>query len=308
MRYILILFFLGGLWSTTTGQAGLKLGAHLTPAVGLSFNKQDAQHGSTLEALPSFSYNLGMVVGYGITEVFSLSTGVGFHELTTTFAHRRGQLSDGRIDPNKGTIALRRAQYVRVPLLLGFNTDPNRVWGLMVRFGPHFDFLTRAVYYDNRLMGYSQYVAHEGINLRQSVTLYERNASGNSLIRRGDKAPIYKDFLPGFIFEAGMQLRVNDHVQVTLLIHAEMASNPEEEGAASLAHNLNRGDYLVTANPLVNQAAAAADAIKFQSEETPFEAVFPNYTHSDEPFETMRTPTWNALIGLQIGLVYTLRD
>ena len=308
MRCFLILMILGWICGPVTAQEGLKLGAYLTPALTLPINTQDGQQGATLRNRSAFSYNAGVQVGYGLTELFSLSTGLAFHQFTASFEHGRQLLPDGRADDNFGAIALRRAQYMRVPLLFGISTDPNRPWGIIGRIGPHFDFLLDAVYFDERLIGYSQYQADQGIDLRQAVTLYEPTADGSGLMRRGDQAAVYRDFLFGITAQIGVQVRVNDQLKFTFMIHAEASSNPEDEGAASLGHNLNRGDYLVTSNPLVDRTAANADQLKFQDEGTPFEAVFPNYDDDNQPFVTERAPTWNTMLGLQIGLVYTLKN
>ncbi len=308
MRTCLILLLFCALQAVVVAQDGLKLGAYLTPALTFPSNAQDAQQGVLLQHRPAFSYNAGALLGYGVTELFSISTGAGFHQFTAAYEHRRQQLPDGRPDPNLGALAVRRAQYLRVPILFELSTDPNRLWGLIGRLGIHFDFLLDAVYYDERLIGYSNYVASRGIDLRQPVTLYQMNSAGTGLMLRGGKAPVYREFLAGFTAQFGVQLRLSDALKMTCMLHFESSSNPEDEGAASLGHNLNRGDYLVSADPLINRNAAGGDASKQQQDGTPFEAVFPNYSNPDQPYATTRANTWNTLIGLQIGIVYTVKN
>lgn len=308
MRYSFVFLFWCLLLGSTTAQEGLKLGVYLTPALTFPSNPQDLQQGLLLQQRPAFSYNAGALVGYGISELVSLSTGLGFHQFTAAYEHQRQTLPDGRTDPNAGALAVKRAQYLRVPILFGWSTDPNRRWGFIGRIGFHFNFLVDAVYYDERLVGYSNYYARHGIDLRQSITLYQINSNGTGLMRRGGKAPIYQEFTAGFTAEIGVQMRLSDALKITVMLHVETSSNPEDEGASSLAHNLHRGDYLVTADPLVNRIAAQHDAVKQQTEGTPFEAIFPNYNDPTQPYETMRSPTWHTLIGLQVGLIYTLKN
>ena len=288
-------------------QEGLKLSAQFTPCLSFSFNAQDNKKGATLKQQPGFGYTTGLLIGYGITEAFSISTGAFYYAHNTRFTHQRTKLNTGVDDPNFGLAAVRSSSYLRVPLLLGLASDPNRKWGILARFGPHFNFLLDARYYDARLSGYSKYDPNKGIDLRQEITLYQENLTSGGLIRKGGKGSIYKDFIPGISAEVGLQLRMNDQLKLTLLVHVEGSSNPEEEGAASLAHNLTRGDYLVTSSPFDAPELTKQDNDKMQAEGTPFDAIFPNYTDNDYPDVTARAPTWQLMVGLQLGVVYTYK-
>lgn len=308
MRYFFLLLF-GCLFCTSLmAQEGLKLGVYVTPGLALPGNAEDAQQGTLLQNRAAFSYNSGLLFGYGLTDLFSIQTGVGFHQFTAAYEHRRQQLPDGHPDPNLGAMAVKRSQYLRVPLLFEVSTDPNRRWGVIGRVGFNFDFLLNAVYYDQRLIGYSNYLHAQGIDLTRPVTLYQANPDGTGLMLRGGKAAVYRDFITGFTAQVGLQFRLSDALKITAMVYVETASNPEDEGAASLGHNLNRGDYLVTADPLLNRTMAQQDASKQRTEGTPFEAIFPNYTDPDQPYATSRSATWNTLIGLQIGMVYTIKN
>lgn len=286
-------------------QEGLKINAQITPSFSFSFNLQDTKKGETLQSEPAFGYSAGLLFGYGITEAFSLSTGVLYYQHQAHFEHQRIVLSSGAPDVNYGKKSSRASNYIRVPLLLGLASDPNRKWGVLARFGPHFNFLLDAHYYDERLEGYSGYDDAKGIDLRQRITLYQENLTTGGLIREGGEERIYKAFIPGITAEVGVQLRINDQLKLTALFHVEGSSNPEDEGAASLAHNLARGDYLVVANPFDNPTQNIQDNNKLSAEATPFDAVFPNYTDEDFPNVTARNPTWQVMVGLQLGIVYT---
>lgn len=307
MQNLLTLFLVIALSYSTTAQEGLKLGVHFTPGISMALNKEDANKGETLDLTTAFAYNTGFLIGYGITEIFSISTGIHYQQHKATFIHKRALLSTNLADPNWGKKAIRETSYIRVPLLLEICTDPNRSIGFFARLGPHFDFLATATYKDTRLDGFSQYNANKGIDLRQSITLYQKNEATNGILSLGRKGKIYNDFVPGITVELGTQIRINDFLKVTLLMHLEGSSTPEGEGATSLAHNLNRGDYLVSANSISNPNDAAQDQLKANEEETPFDAIFPNYLDSSDPFSTFRNPTWNIMMGLQIGIIYTYR-
>ena len=288
-------------------QEGLKLSAYITPSICFSFNNEDLQKGNTLQQQNSFGYTTGLLIGYGITDIISVSTGVAYYEHRTQFEHQRATLPNDNADPNLGATALRRSQYVRVPLMMGLASDPNRQWGVLARFGPHFNFLLQANYFDARLNGYSNYNAEQGIDLGQKISLYQENSNGG-LIKQGGTARIYQVFVPGITAEVGVQFRVNDQIKLTALVHVEGSSNPEAKGAASLAHNLNRGDYLVTTNPFDNPVLAQLDNNKQQAEATPFDAVFPNYMNENTPNATYRSSTWQMMLGLQLGIVYTQKN
>lgn len=292
-------------YTLSYAQEGLKLGLHFTPGLSMALNNEDMDKGSSLDLQTAFAYNTGFLIGYGITEIFSVSTGVGYQQHTASFVHNRATLPTSKLkDPNLGAPITRQANYVRVPLLLEISTDPNRAAGFFARLGPHFDFLTTAIYKDERLNGFSQY-DKGGIDLRQKITLYQKNEATNGIISLGRQEKIYRDFVPGITAEVGAQIRINDYLKMTLLLHVEGSSNPEGEGAASFAHNLNRGDYLVTANPITSPSQATVDANKSALEETPFDAGFPNYTDEADKNATFRSPTWNVMAGFQIGIIYT---
>jgi hypothetical protein len=305
MRNLFLLLSILFISTLSFSQEGLKLGLHFTPGISMALNNEDADKGTTLDLQASFAYNTGLLVGYGVSETFSVSTGVGYQQHTTTFTHNRRNISSGTLDPNYGTKITRQANYIRVPLFLEISTDPNRAIGFFARLGPHFDFLTAAVYKDARLDGFSQYDSDAGIDLRQKVTLYQKNEATNGIISLGRQEKIYRNFVPGITAEIGAQVRISDHLKMTLLLHVEGSSNPEGEGAASFAHNLNRGDYLVTANPISSPGQATVDGNKANQEESPFDAVFPNYTDDMDTNATFRSPTWNLMAGFQIGIIYT---
>ncbi|MFK7796939.1 MAG: outer membrane beta-barrel protein [Aureispira sp.] len=307
MKCLFVLVIVAYCSCAILAQEGLKLSAYITPSICFSFNKEDAQKGTTLQQQLSFGYTTGLLLGYGITDIVSVSTGVAYYEHRVEFEHQRAILANDNTDPNFGATALRRSQYIRVPLMVGLASDPNRKWGVLARFGPHFNFLLQANYYDSRLEGYSNYNTQQGIDLTQQISLYQENSNGG-LIKQGGTARVYQVFVPGITAEVGVQFRVNDQMKLTALVHVEGSSNPEAAGAASLAHNLNRGDYLVASNPFDAPVLAQADNNKQQTEETPFDAVFPNYTDNNVPNATSRASTWQMMLGLQLGIVYTHKN
>lgn len=289
----------------TQAQEGLKLGAQFTPTFSTSTNAEDAAKGNTLVANPAFSYNTGIYAGYGISEIVSISTGVHYVLHQNEFSHQRMTLSSGAADPNFGKHINRSSQFVRIPLLFEICTDPNRILGLFFRLGPHFDFLLDANYTDERLIGFSNYDHTIGLDLTQSITLYEPNRNTGGIISKGRAGKIYSDLMVGLTINMGAQIRINDQFKLVGLFHIEASSNPEDEGAASLAHNLNRGDHLITANPVSNPTAAMTDNNKVQAEETPFDAIFPNYIEQENANISFRSPTWHLAWGIQVGIIYT---
>lgn len=309
MKQLLVLLAIIFISNTNSwGQKGLKLGAQFTPGVSMALNNQDFDKESTLDLEAAFAFNAGFIIGYGITEQFSITTGVSYLQHTASFVHNRATLSSGTPDPNYGKKFSRQANYVRVPLLFELSSDPNQTAGFLVRFGPHFDFLTSGRYKDARLEGFSGYDANKGIDMRQEVTIFQPNHATGGLLSTGRKGQIYKDFVLGATLEVGAQVYLTDAVKMTFLVHFEASSNPEGEGAASFAHNLAQGDYLVMSSPVFNPTTAAMDEVKANDEETPFDATFPNYPLNGDENTTLRSPTWSIMAGLHIGVVYTLKQ
>lgn len=299
---IIILFFVNQIQA----QKGVKIEAIFAPGISFALNKQDMDKGETLDMDVPFAFNAGVLLGYGITETISFTTGFMFNQHNAAFVHKRATLPLGGDDPNFNKKFSRSAGYIRLPLLLSISGDPNLAAGFFVRAGPHFDLLTGATYRDERLIGYSKYNPDSGLDLKKQVTIYEKDGSG-ALKNTGRKGRVFKDFVVGLSVDVGCQIRINDHIKMTIMAHFEASSNPEGDGASSFAHNLNRGDYLITTNPFADASLAAADALKYNAELTPFDATMPNYSSDTDVYETHRDGTWNLMAGLQIGIIYTYR-
>lgn len=289
----------------TIAQKGLKLGLQGTGGVSMAWNQEDFDRESIFKWEPAVAFNAGVLLGYGFTDIISVLTGVGFNQHTASFVHQRSTLESGMPDLNEGKRFFRRAGYIRVPILFEVGSDPNLGAGFCFRIGPTFDFLTGAQYKDERLDGYSNYISSSGIDLSDEITIYTENASTGGLVSTGRKGKVYQDFVIGVTLEIGAQIRFSDNLKMTILAHFEGCSNPEGEAAASFAHNLDRGDFLAIANPVSNPSEAAADAIKYDAEATPFDTTFPNYPLNGNTNATQRSGTWNFMAGLHIGIVYT---
>jgi len=307
--FLLIALFVSG---NIYAQHGIKMGVSFTPGVSFSLNNEDLDKGTTLDMESAFAFNSGVTIGYGLTEMISISTGVIYNQHTANFVHKRERFTNtfgNEVnDVNKDKKISRKADYIRVPILFEVHGDPNRSAGFFFRIGPHFDFLASAVYKDERLIGFSKYDEAAGIDLSQEITLYEENSSSSSGISKtGEKGKIYNDFVIGVTMEIGAQFRINDHFKMTFLLHMETSSNPEGKGAASFAYNLDRGDRIVTSTAFNDPTASQADIDLAEAQGTPFDAMFPNYIDENSPHVTHRAPTWNIMGGLQIGIVYTLR-
>lgn len=287
-------------------QKGVKIEAIFAPGISFALNKQDMDKGDALDMDVPFAFNAGVLLGYGITETISFTTGFMFNQHTAAFVDKRTTLPAGGADPVVGEKFSRSAGYIRLPLLLSISGDPNLAAGFFVRAGPHFDLLTGATYKDERMIGYSKYNPDSGLDLKKQVTIYEKDASG-ALTNTGRKGRVFRDFVIGASVDVGAQIRINDHIKMTVMLHFEASSNPEGDGASSFAHNLNRGDYLITTNPFADASLAATDAVKYNAEITPFDATFPNYSSESDVYETKRDATWNLMAGLQIGVIYTYR-
>lgn len=293
--FVVALFMVGN----TYAQKGLKLGLQFTPGATMSLQSEDFDKGETLDLDGAFGYNFGLTVGYGISETFSISTGIMFNNHVSQYVHNRQTFSSGATDPNYKKKFSRTLGYVRVPLLIEVGSDPTQSAGFFFRIGPHFDFLTGGAYKDERYVGYSGYDEATGINLREQVDLYQETTLLGQKVatKTGQQGDVYNSFVLGVTLEIGGQIRLTDYLKLILLVHLESSlTNPEGAGAASFAYTV--GDR-------VRSLTNPSDLIK-SAEGTPFDASYPNYISEGNKTVTHRDPAWNVMGGLTIGAVYTL--
>ena len=301
LTFLVIALFMS---SNVFAQKGLKIGLQFTPGATASLQNEDFDRGEDLNLDPTFGYNFGLTLGYGITETFSISTGIMFNNHVSQFVHDREFLSNTSLsDPNYKKKFARTLGYVRVPVLFEVGSDPTQAGGFFFRIGPHFDFLTGGKYTDQRLEGFSNYDTEKGIDLTGQTALWEPAADKKSAVKTSEMGDIYNKVVVGVTLEIGGQIRLTDYLKMILTVHLESAlTNPEGVGASSFTHNIY--DEVSADNPL--SLAGIADAAKATTEQTPFQAMYPNYTNADQRWATERGTAFNVMGGVTLGVIYTL--
>lgn len=295
--------------SNLFAQKGVMFMLDFTPGVSMGLNNEDFDRGRDLDLNAAFGWNLGFKVGYSFNDKLSLVTGLGFASHTAAFVHERDQIDLGILgsidDPNHNKKFSRTLGYVRIPLLLQIGgSSGDEGGGFFFRFGPTFNFLTGAVYKDQRFDGFSKYDENKGINLHKKTDVWTSNDAGKTAKRESDpnsptgykQAAIYNDFVLGFSMDIGGQIRLADNFKMIITLNLETTlSNPEGLGASSYAHNISN-DVMGT----------VSDLGKSISEQTPFDATYPNYVNSNNSNLSKRTGIFNVFGGLTIGFAYTI--
>ena len=193
-------------------QKGLEVGVEFTPAVTFILNDEDFAEGEALNFKGTFGYNTGLSLGYNFTEGLGISSGL--------LLSRQGQnyVTDyagvAKADQDEFS---RNLTYVRLPLLLKFNSDPTASSGSYFRFGPHFDFLSGARFkYDDK-------------------SFFNGDADINLLKDNGfNDLEIYKKVVFGLTLEFGGSANINEYLKLTFMLHLSGNLNSEGVDAAQI--------------------------------------------------------------------------
>ncbi len=205
-------------------QKGIEIGLEFTPAVTFILNDNDFAEGDALNFRGTFGYNTGLSLGYNFNDGIGIASGV--------IISRQGQnyITDfsGITKANQNTFS-RQLSYIRVPLLLKFNGDPNGSSSSYFRIGPHFDFLSGARYkYENK-----QGVAYSrDVNLLKEDGYFLTGLPGST---PANELEIYKKFVFGVTLEFGGSANINEYLKLTFMLHLSGNLNSEGADAARLA-------------------------------------------------------------------------
>lgn len=124
-------------------QKGLKVGAYLLPQASVLFNDFD-------QSLDEDVYRLGLLdgIGAGFTLGIDLNDYFGFR-FNPSYSLQGGKYTERR-DINTRNTYVTRLEYVRLPLMLHFNTNPtNRKAFFVFEVGAQVSLLTRAWDYND---------------------------------------------------------------------------------------------------------------------------------------------------------------
>lgn len=259
-------------------QQGFKFGAQFTPGSTMALQGDDFDRGEDLNFRGSFGYNMGVTLGYGFNDRFSISTGLMYNNHVTSYVH-------DETDSYEGKKFSRTLNYLRVPLWIEVGSDPTETGGFFFRIGPHFDFLLSGTYMDERLDGVGDYDPNTGIDLNRMVDVWEPiDILGVAVpTQTSRQADLYNSLVIGVSIQMGSQIRLTDYLKMIIMLNLETSlTNPEAEGTASFALDMV-SDY--------------------PSFSYPYSASYPYVVKGDAYH---REQAWNVMGGLTFGLVYTL--
>jgi hypothetical protein len=130
MKKLSILFAALAFSTAAFAQKGLELGLNIAPQNTWIFNQQDFDEGDNLNFRATIGYNVGANVGYNFTNSIGIRSGIGFST--------QGQ---NYIDDNFDIPYAVKLNYLKVPVLVKFNSDPQSATAFLATMGVDMGFL-----------------------------------------------------------------------------------------------------------------------------------------------------------------------
>lgn len=259
------MLLIGSMWAQ---EGAIRIGAVLLPQSTWLLNQDDSDAGPELDYESTWGFAGGVSASYN----FSDYLGVGLDVLYSNQGQKYKGTQSGISYTAKTTL-----NYLKLPLLLRFNSDPNSVVQLNAFLGPQFSFLLS---YKDRAEANVPFV---GTNIQEVSGKEVSLTVGNTSTKEELTAPIYKSFLPGAVLGFGIGIKPTDELLISLHIRADYAFGDAENKDAKINHNHT--------TPGGTQES--------------FWATKPKYGNSAPAGYTR--PTTTALTGgLQVGIYYTI--
>ncbi|MEZ4886787.1 MAG: outer membrane beta-barrel protein [Chitinophagales bacterium] len=126
-------------------QAGIELGVFVMPQSVWVFNKDDSDQGARLDYVPKYSFAYGAKVGFNFSNTIGLQTGLIISKQGQDY-DSDGSGAFGSALPSSwiGTDRVVDLTYLKIPLLLKFNSNPDAGTAFLFTIGPQLAFLTSA--------------------------------------------------------------------------------------------------------------------------------------------------------------------
>lgn len=121
--------------NTSKAQQGYQIGVNVMPQLSFLLNSSDADN-SLLETSPGLTGSLGLGFGYN----FSDNLGVGIDAIYS---------AEGQYYEAIGIKTFQRLDYFKIPLMISFNTNPNKKAMFLAKVGPQFNLLSSAKILDD---------------------------------------------------------------------------------------------------------------------------------------------------------------
>jgi len=244
-------------------QKGLEFGVTFTPATSWIMNDEDFAQGDEMDLQATFGYNAGAHLGINFTEGMGLQVGLNLSQQGQNYINKASSSNKDEMD-----VYSRKLTYVRVPVLLKFNGSTEGSFTSYFRFGPHLDFLSKAVY---------NYEAKNDNLLYLTANQEDIDMTEVENILTGENYKIYNDVVFGATLEMGGAINVDENMKILVLFHLSGSlSNPEGEDSYAAGTTVSG---LFNANP----------------------SAFP-----DDAGSASRGTAYNVMGGLTVGLTYTI--
>lgn len=266
-RHILVFaaLLVGGVWAQ---EGTVKVGVALLPQNTWLLNQDDSDAGPNLDYETTWGFAGGITASYNFTDYL----GVGLDVLYSS----QGQKYKGKLTGLDWT-ARTRLNYLKLPLLLRFNTDPNSPVQFSFFIGPQLNYLLS---YEDRL---------EAASIFGTI---EYKASGTELVSTSlgmsDTEELteyaYKRLSFGGALGLGVGFQLTDELQLSVHFRGDYAFGDAENKNAKVDHTHHGGGL------------------------DPYWEVKPKYDASDSgaPAGYKRPPTTAITGGFMLGVVYAL--
>ncbi|MCX8112953.1 MAG: PorT family protein [Bacteroidia bacterium] len=208
-----------------------KIGVAVLPQNTWLLNQDDSDAGPNLDYEVTWGFAGGLTLGYN----FSDYVGVGVDVLYSS----QGQRYKGR-DNGKDLTAQTTLNYLKVPLLFRFGSDPNSPVQFSFFIGPQANFLLSSR--DNFKFSGSG-VGSEVKVTGKEVSVTNFSPFGSVTTLETLDAPIYKSFTFGAAFGLGAGFKLSDALVLTLHFRGDYAFGDTENKEAQIPHGNHSHKY-----------------------------------------------------------------
>jgi len=216
------MLLIGSMWAQ---EGAIRIGAVLLPQSTWLLNQDDSDAGPELDYESTWGFAGGVSASYNFTDYL----GVGLDVLYSSQGQKYKGTESGISYTAKTTL-----NYLKLPLLLRFNSDPNSVVQFNAFLGPQFSFL----------LSYKDRFEDDVPLLRTNIEVSGKEmiiTTGNTPTGEELTAPIYKSFLPGAVLGFGIGIKPTDALLISLHIRADYAFGDAENKDAKIDHTHHGG-------------------------------------------------------------------
>ena len=225
-KFVFGMLLIGSIWAQ---EGAIRIGAVLLPQNTWLLNQDDSDAGPEQDYEVTWGFAGGISASYN----FNDHLGVGLDVLYSNQGQKYKGTKSGTTYTAKATL-----NYLKLPLLLRFNSDPNSVVQFNAFLGPQFSFLLS---YKDRAEANVSFLGTNITNIREVSGKEMIITTGNTSTEEELTAPIYKSFLPGAVLGFGIGIKPTDALLISLHIRADYAFGDAENKDAKIDHTHHGG-------------------------------------------------------------------